>query len=177
MLKIFTTQLTGLFKRISEGGELSFEDGARLLAQAPIGDGSIYIFGSKEMKVIEYEAIEGAEPLKGAKALFKSGIEQFTETDRVLLVSRFDTDEEANQIASILRNKGIPFVSVSTILDGGSDQPTVNLADVHIDLKLTKGLLPDEFGNRFGFPASMAALFTYYGLKFSIDEMLSEYDL
>ena len=33
MLKMFTTQLTGLFKRIEEKEEYSFEDGARLLAQ------------------------------------------------------------------------------------------------------------------------------------------------
>ncbi|MFL6556676.1 MAG: DUF2529 family protein, partial [Bacillus sp. (in: firmicutes)] len=33
MLKMFTTQLTGMFKRIEEKEEYSFEDGARLLAQ------------------------------------------------------------------------------------------------------------------------------------------------
>jgi hypothetical protein len=176
MLKIFTTQLTGLFKRISEQEEFSLEDGARLLAQAPAGDGSIYIFGSKEMKAVEYEAMDGAEPLKGAKILVQSKIDQVTDADRALILSRFATDEEANDLASILHEKGIPFVSVSTILDEEADYPAVSLADVHIDLKLTKGLLPDELGNRFGLPASIAALFAYHGLKFAIDEMLSEYD-
>ena len=35
MLKMFTTQLSGLFNRIFDKEELSIEDGARLLAQAP----------------------------------------------------------------------------------------------------------------------------------------------
>ncbi|MDP4084230.1 MAG: DUF2529 domain-containing protein [Bacillota bacterium] len=177
MLKIFSTQLTGLFKKILENEEFSLEDGARLLAQAPIGDGIIYIFGTKEMKAVEVEALEGAEPLKGAKALNKAQFEELTEADRVLLISRHSTDDEAKELASNLWDKGIPFVSISTIEDEDAESPLTDSADVHIDLRLTKGLLPDEFGNRFGFPHSMAALFVYYGLKFEIDEMLSEYDL
>jgi hypothetical protein len=35
-MKMFTTQLTGLFKRIEEKEEFSFEDGARLLARVRI---------------------------------------------------------------------------------------------------------------------------------------------
>jgi hypothetical protein len=51
-----------------------------------------------------------------------------------------------------------------------------SLADVHIDLKLAKGMLPSETGGRIGLPTSMAALFLYYGIKFTLDEILSEYD-
>ncbi|WML46265.1 DUF2529 domain-containing protein [Neobacillus sp. PS3-40] len=176
MLKIFTTQLTGVFKKIVEDEAFSLEDGARLLAQAGAGSGTIYIFGSREMKAIEFEALEGAEPLKDAVILTKSTIEDLTDADRVLLISRFATDEEVNELAILLQEKGIPFVLISTVLDEEADCPAVNLADVHINLRLTKGLIPDEFGNRFGYPASMAALFAYYGIKFSIDEMLSEYE-
>jgi len=50
------------------------------------------------------------------------------------------------------------------------------LADVHINLQLLKGLLPDDFGNRYGYPSSMAALYVYYGIKFTIDEILAEYE-
>jgi hypothetical protein len=41
---------------------------------------------------------------------------------------------------------------------------------------LTKGLLPDDFGNRYGFPSPMAGLFVYYGLKFTIEEIIAEYE-
>jgi hypothetical protein len=37
-------------------------------------------------------------------------------------------------------------------------------------------MLPSETGERIGLPTSMAALFLYYGIKFTLDEILSEYD-
>jgi hypothetical protein len=167
MLKMFTTQLTGLLKRIEEKEEYSFEDGARLLAQGPI-----YIFATKEMKAVEFEAIEGAEPLKGAKVFERVG--ELTDSDRVLIFSRYSSDEDAVEVAAQLQEKAIPFVAVSTAVpEGGKLQ---ELADLHIDLRLTKGLLPDDFGNRYGYPSSMAALFVYFGLKFTIEEILAEYE-
>ncbi|WP_342433610.1 DUF2529 domain-containing protein [Neobacillus sp. FSL H8-0543] len=170
MLKMFTTQLTGLFKRIEEKEEFSFEDGARLLAQAPVGDGSIYIFGTNEMKAIAHEALEGAEPFANAK-LF-TAIDELTIADRVLLFTRTSSDKKAIELAAQLQEKEVPFVAVSTDTDG----QLTGLADVHINLRLTKALLPDDSGNRYGYPSLMAALFVYYGLKFTIDEILAEYD-
>ncbi|MCM3764058.1 DUF2529 domain-containing protein [Neobacillus niacini] len=176
MLKMFTTQLTGVFKKIADQEEFSFEDGARLLAQAPAGDGSIYLFGTNEMKAVEFEALHGAEPLKSAKILTEEALSELSIADRVLLLSRTAADEEVVNLAARLQERGIPFVAVSTVMNesaGGLNE----LADVHIDLRLTKGLLPDELGNRFGYPTSMAALYAYYGLKFNIDEILAEYEL
>jgi uncharacterized phosphosugar-binding protein len=170
LLKMFTTQLTGLFKRIEEKEEFSFEDGARLLAQAPVGDGSIYIFGTNEMKAIAHEALEGAEPF--ASARIYSEINELTIADRVLLFSRTSSDQAAIDLALQLQENDVPFVAVSTDTDG----QLADLADVHINLRLTKALLPDDNGNRYGYPSLMAALFVYYGLKFTIDEILAEYE-
>jgi hypothetical protein len=167
LLKMFTTQLTGLFKKINEKEEFSFEDGSRLLAQGQ----TIYLLGYREMKAVEFEALEGAEPLKGAKIL--TNLDEVTSADRVLLFTRTSADEEAVELAQELQDKGVPFVAVSTIVPDGK---LADFADVHIHLQLTKGLLPDDFGNRYGYPASMAALFVYYGLKFTIDEILAEYE-
>ncbi len=177
MLKMFTTQLTGLLKKISETEEFSFEDGARLLAQGPAGDGSIYLVGMKEMKAVEFEALEGAEPFKHARRLTDAAAADLTDADRVLLFSRYSTDDEALALARTLQGKGIPFVAVSTVAESSEGEGSLAaLADVHIDLRLTKGLLPDEMGNRFGSPSSMAALFAYYGLKFTVEEILVEYE-
>jgi hypothetical protein len=164
-MKMFTTQLTGLFKRIEDKGEFSFEEGARLLAQGQ----SIYLVGFREMKAVEFEALEGAEPLKGAL----TNVEAATSADRVLLFTRNSEDQEAVELAGTLKEKDIPFVAVSTSVPDGK---LAELADVHIDLQLTKGLLPDDFGNRYGYPSSMAALYVYFGLKFTIDEILAEYE-
>jgi uncharacterized phosphosugar-binding protein len=173
LLKMFTTQLTGLFKRIGEKEEFSFEDGARLLAQAPVGDGFIYIFGTKEMKSVEFEALEGAEPLKFGKLFTEEDV--LTDADRVVIFTRTSSDSEAVEVAEKLRDREIPFVAVSTVADDGGQLE--DLADVHLDLTLKKGLLPDDLGNRYGYPSAMAALFVYYGLKFTIDEILEEYEL
>jgi hypothetical protein len=164
-MKMFTTQLTGLFKRIEEKAEFSFEDGARLLAQGQ----TIYLVGFREMKAVEFEALEGPEPLKGAL----TNVDAATPADRVLLFTRTTADEDALVLAGKLKEKDIPFVAVSTSVPDGKLE---EMADVHINLQLLKGLLPDDFGNRYGYPSSMAGLYVYYGLKFTIDEILAEYE-
>lgn len=173
---MFTTQLQGLFQRIQEGQMEAMEDGARLLAQAAIADHTIYVYGTDEMDAVVCEAIKGVESLSHAAALHSDGsMEQLTGMDRVLLVSRYSTDTEALQLAKQLSEKGISFVAVSSHLES-SKESIVDLADVHIDLQLKKGLLPNDDGGRSGYPFSMAALFVYYGLKFTIEEMLVEYE-
>ncbi|HYK71974.1 MAG TPA: DUF2529 domain-containing protein [Pseudoneobacillus sp.] len=174
MLKMFSTQLAGLFKRIHEKDEFIFEDGARLLAQAAVGNGSIFIFGNKEMEAVALEAIVGAEPFRYAKKS-PDDVAEIKESDRAIVVSRFSTDEEAVECAKALMKLQVPFVALATKMET-SDEDLFDLADVAINLQLTKGLLPDETGNRFGFPSVMAALFAYYGLKFTYDEILAEYE-
>ena len=51
-----------------EKEEFNIEDGARLLAQAAVGDGTIYIHGFGEMDGVTKEALEGVEPLPKAAA-------------------------------------------------------------------------------------------------------------
>lgn len=173
MLKMFSTQLTGLFKRLQEKEEFSIEDSARLLAQAAAGQGTVYIYGTKEMQAIGLEAVYGEEPLQSAALLTEEN--EVEAADRVLIVSRYADDADALRVAHEMQEKGIPFVAVSTIREEIDGESLDSLADVHIDLRMTKGMLPDETGNRIGFPTSMAALFVYYGLRFTIEEILEEY--
>lgn len=79
---------------------MNIEDSARLLAQALVGEGFIYLHGANEMEGVVAEALFGAEPMKQAKRLFENGKEvEVTSADRVLLISRFSTDEEIVAIA------------------------------------------------------------------------------
>ena len=59
--------------------------------------------------------------------------------DRVLLITRYSSDPQALQLAKQLSEKQIPFVSICTQMEE-SDETLVELADVHIDLQLKKGL-------------------------------------
>lgn len=177
MLKMFSTQLAGLFKRLQEKEAFAIEDSARLLAQAAASNGKIYVFGTKEMSGVGYEATQSEEPMRDAVIWEKEAhTDHISETDRFIIFSRNSDDEEAVDLAKTLEGKGVPFVAVSTDNAVTDIETLAGLADVHIDLKLTKGLLPDEEGNRFGYPASMAALFVYYGIKFTIEEILAEYE-
>ncbi len=177
MLKMFTTQLSGLFKKIAEKEAFAIEDGARLLTQAPAGAGAVYFYGVKEMKAVVSEATAGAEPLHFTKILTEPKAVNLTEADRVVIFSRYSTDPEAVELAARLKEKDIPFVAVSSVSETAGSGDLTGLADVHINLWLTKGLLPDEHGGRFGQPFVMAALFVYYGLSFTMNEILAEYEL
>ncbi|WP_210610791.1 DUF2529 domain-containing protein [Priestia flexa] len=174
MLKIFTTQLSSYFKRIGEKEELNLEDGSRILAQAAVGQGNIYIYGVNEMQAVTYEATQSAEPLTHAKPLVLDDIGSLTSVDRVLIVTRFSTDEKAVEVAHMLLKEGIPFVSIGAVPKEGQSDSIHDLSDVHINTYLLQPLIPDDNGERFGFPALMTALYAYYGLSFTLKEILDE---
>ncbi|WP_449538091.1 DUF2529 domain-containing protein [Ferdinandcohnia sp. Marseille-Q9671] len=177
MLKIFTTQLQGQFKKIMDQEEMNMEDGARILAQSVISDGTIFIHGFSEMAAITTEALFGAEPLKSARPMYEGGkINDIEDVDSVLLVTRFSTDQEAIQLAEELRQNGIQTVAISAIVKNDGERSLEDVVTIHIDSKLQKPLIPDENGTRFGFPSVITALYAYYGLVFTIKEMVEEFE-
>lgn len=172
MLKMLSTQLTGIFSKIREKEEFPLEDGARLLAQAAVGEGSIFIKGFGEMEGISTEAMNGPEPMKKTKKLEQ--LSQLAHTDRVIIFTRLSNDQEALSLGKALAEKGIPFVSVAgTAKD--ANECLSQLAEIHINTHVIRPILPAEDGSRFCFPSLFAALYIYYGLKFNIDDMLAEY--
>ncbi|MEH6943626.1 DUF2529 family protein [Bacillus sp. JJ722] len=173
MLKIFTTQLNGIFKNITED-EFIIEDAARLLAQAAISDGGIYIHGFKEMQGVLSQAIEGDEAIPHCKPLFVNNrLVSLSPVDRVILVSRHSHDEDALQLAHQLINEQIPFIALSSIVDS-QQEGLQTLADLHIDLKLKRGLVPTETGERIGYPALLIALYVLYAINLTLIELLNE---
>lgn len=175
MLKMFSTQLTGLLNSIYEKENFAFEDSARLLAQAAVGEGTVYLYGEKEMDAVVSEALYSVEPFQSAKKWDGKDL-SVSYQDRVIIFTRYSNDEQAVAAGKWLSENGIPFVAVSTVLPAIAEAESLtDLTDVHIDLRLKKGLLPDEEGNRFGYPASIAALYVYYGIKLTFDEIIAEY--
>ncbi|MED1740570.1 DUF2529 domain-containing protein [Bacillus swezeyi] len=175
MLKIFTTQLSGIFNRIQEGEALPIEDGARLLAQAVISDHSIYVYGKNELEGILKEALYSSEPFPSAKPLPQNEEDwpAFQTADKVLMFCSHPSDDSDLEIAKRLNEKGIGLVAVSP--SGKEDAPVATFADVHIDSKLKMPLLPGEDGTRFGFPSLMVSLYIYHALSFTLKEILQEY--
>ncbi len=80
------------------------------------------------------------------------------------------------EIAERLKKHDIPFVSIAAAPKEITEPSLTALADAHIDTKLLKPLIPGEDGSRFGFPAMMVALYAYYGLIFTLKEIVEEYE-
>ncbi|MBO1511981.1 DUF2529 family protein [Metabacillus bambusae] len=177
MMKIFTTQLTGHFNRILDQEEINIEDSARLLAQALIGEGTLYIYGVKELHGIVLEALMSSEPFNRAEALLDQDgqVKKLSSEDRVLLFTYRSTDEEAISIAKTLSNQGVQTVGVSALVKN-ADLGLESITDLHIDAKLRQPLIPGDDGERYGFPALMTSLYVYYAISFTIKEMLNEYE-
>lgn len=173
MSKIFTTQLIGRLQKISEQ-ELDIEDAARLLAQALVGEGSIYIFGENELKSVFLEAKYGQEPLQRVQEWTNDTFGQLSTADRVLIFSRNMADEQVGTLAKKLHSLQVPFVVVGSI-SVKDKNPIENLADVCINLHIDSGLVPSERGGRTMYPHAVAALYVYHLLKSRIDEMMEDY--
>ncbi len=179
LLKVFLTQLTGVYKKIEQDEQDNIEDAARLLAQALTAKGQVYIHGFKEMEGIVAQALSGPEPLKGLKKLYSGQyMVQVQQRDRAIIFARSATEKEAVALAESLRGQHISFVAVSQgVKPEEEGKPNlVELADVHIDIKSARDLVPNDDGTSSGIPTLAAALFAYQGIVMAVDEILREYE-
>lgn len=169
MLKMLTTQLTGLLQRITSDQEDTIEEAARLLAQAGVGEGKVYFACFGEMKALEYNAQLAEEPF--AKMTPWTSDAAVTDLDRVLIVTRHADDEEALALAQKLYDAFIPFAVITSekVTDAGK---MADLAYVYVSLKIKQGLIPNDIGERIVVPHVLAALFVYEAIKVQYDEMM-----
>lgn len=172
MSKILTTQMTGMLQRIQNSEEEAIEDTARLLAQAGIGQGSVYFACFEEMKGIEINAMEGAAPF--IKALPWSPEADLTDADRVIIFTRSCTNHQAIALAQKLYDQFIPFAVIASE-PAGDDNVLSELAYTYISMKIRGGIIPhpSKIGERIVFPHMMAALFIYEAIKMEYDEMIA----
>lgn len=114
MLKIFTTQLSGIFSRIGEKQAEAIEDGARLLAQAIVSGHAVYFHGKNELAAVALEASESKEPFPGAKVLplDQKELSLLHPSDRVLLFYSDPEDQEIQSLVKELHEQGMPVVGV-----------------------------------------------------------------
>lgn len=169
MLKMLTTQLTGLLQRIASDQEETIEEAARLLAQAGITDGKVYFACFGEMKALEYNATYAEEPF--AKMTPWTDDTVITDMDRVLIVTRHAADSEALALAQKLYDHFIPFAVITSEKEADAGK-MADLAYVYVSLKMKQGLIPNDIGERIVVPHLLAALYIYEAIKVHYDDML-----
>ncbi len=153
------------------------EDAARLLSQALIGDGNVYIYGKDEMAAVAAEALYGKEKFENIKPLLEKGkMAKLTAADRVLLVARYSHDREMLKLIEHLSEQGVLIVGIIAQSTEVHEKQWSDCVDVLIDLNVSNSLVPTDSGERIGYPASLMALYTYFCLHLLIVDFLSEYE-
>lgn len=176
MSKILTTQMSGLLQRISTSEEFAIEDTARLLAQAAVGEGTVYFICFDELQAVETNALYGADPFyKLAKYTEDT---KLTEADRVIIFTRSAKNIKAISLAQKLYDEFIPFAVVASEVANDKENVLSELAYTYISMKIRGGILPHptNLGERIVFPYLIAALFIYEAIKMEYDEMVGEKD-
>jgi Domain of unknown function (DUF2529) len=178
MLKIFSTQVSGLLKAISDKEEQSIEEASRLLAHSVLSGGTVYFKGFSEMEAVVSEALFGENNFRRGAELTHKSMDGLLPVDSVVVASRFLDDEEAVTFCKKVKKSEDCHV----ILMGGRRKGAENeagsdaAADIVIDTKAVRGLVPLDDGTRIGFPSGLTALFAYYALFLTTEEILEEYD-
>ncbi|MEG0440591.1 MAG: DUF2529 family protein [Solibacillus sp.] len=175
MSKILTTQLSGLLQRIQQSEEDAIEETARLLAQAAIGQGTVYFACFGEMEGVALNAFNGAETFAHCAPYSKDV--KLLSADRVIIFTRSGNDDDAVLLARQLNDAFIPFAAVASEVASEGNKLS-ELAYTYICLKMRGGILPHptNLGERIVMPHLMAALFVYEAIKMEFDEMIADDD-
>ncbi|KYG90205.1 MULTISPECIES: DUF2529 family protein [Metasolibacillus] len=172
MSKILTTQLTGVLQKIQQNEEDAIEETARLLAQAAIGQGTVYFACFGEMQGVAQNAQLSAEPM--TKMALWTDDAVITEADRVCIFTRHANDAQALALAEQLYDAFIPFAAIAS--ERADDNNKLSeLAYTYVSLNLRGAILPHptKLGARIVMPHLLVALFVYEAIKLSYDEMLA----
>ncbi|MBM7645388.1 putative phosphosugar-binding protein [Scopulibacillus daqui] len=170
MLKIFTTQLLGVFNDIQKNNENDIEDSARLLAQAVISDGKIIVHGLGSYQSVAVEAVEGENKLPKAEYLKNQDIEPM---DAVLIAANENNQEEALSLARELKNKGCPVIGIFE----NAGENGYEYVDIVIQTGKNRPIVPLNDDKKIGKPSSMASLYAYLAVYLTTIDMLDEQEL
>lgn len=185
MLKIFTTQLLGVFRQIEEKNEELLEDCARLFCQTILSDGKIFIHGAKGMSGITEEATTGKNALPHAQPW--SGTANIQSMDAVLYCANGPMPHDAQKDLLEVHQKGGTVILLTTeesVLSNWNvsameaSQPGPELpqdAPLVLSIGKQRPLVPLENGDKAGYPDALAALYLYHALYLNVLDILEEY--
>ncbi|MFC0186955.1 DUF2529 family protein [Fictibacillus aquaticus] len=170
MLKIFSTQLAGIFQNIEKSSEEAVEDAARLLAQSLVSDGTVYFHGTDEMMAVAYEGVTGPNAIPSSH--FYDEKTALTAMDTVIVSARFAACEKSAAIAGAAREAGTRTIFIGAA-EKGTDLDSLPY-DVVLDTKAVRGLIPQDDGTRTALPSAICGLYVYQALHITVSEYLEE---
>ncbi|WP_085522607.1 DUF2529 family protein [Tuberibacillus sp. Marseille-P3662] len=173
MHKIYQTQLQGIFENINENSAFDIEDGARLLTQASIADGTIYCWGMGRMIGVAYEAVCGPNAIPEAQFLFQNEeLVATTERDRALIIDDTSQTADVADTAKQLQARGTSCV----IITPQTVPQWASMTDIVINTDSNRSMIPMDDGQKVGHPSTLAAFYAYHLLYLSTYEILTEQD-
>lgn len=167
MLKIFNTQLNGIFTKIDTQLE-EIEIASQLLMQAANGEGKIFIKTFDEINYFSEFMTKSTESLPHSITLDSlEEINTIDTTDRVLLVGSFFTPE-LNQWIKKLNDEDIDFVVIS---NKDREHNTHESLMHYIDLSTPRAIVPTADYSKIITPHIMALNYIYYIMFAEMYEM------
>ncbi|SDI47449.1 DUF2529 family protein [Natribacillus halophilus] len=169
MLKSYTTQLQHVFTTIRNEEE-TIADGARLLAQALVGNGNIYVCAGKPFASLAETIVHNQDTPGRIHFIPWYKKEQATAADRLLvLTDGSETEEDTSQLQQLLEAY-IPLVFLGpahprlTFVEGMEDPIVITTP--------SSPIVPDYDGDRRGYPTEIAIIYAYQAIIFEILDMI-----
>ncbi|WEG13091.1 DUF2529 family protein [Pullulanibacillus sp. KACC 23026] len=171
-MKMYITQLRGVFEKVSQENEDVLEEAGRRLAQTIASDGQIFVHDFSPIPLLSMEATKSENTLPNVQPLLNDeATKQLSERDLLLLYLQKDYEDEAIRLIKSVKPSGAQIIG---ILSADIIDPFGDLFDACLTVPVSEPLIPfDDFG-KMGHPESLTLLFTYHLLYFSVMEIVSE---
>jgi len=169
MMKILATQFNGKLQTLAKQEDELF-DVVRLLAQALVGEGTVYVDAYGECEGLYPMLSEGPDQMKRVTKI--KDRKTLHAVDRVLIFTP-DT-ERSDLLASLARydawHTPYAIVTLSDVTE------TLERSIAPLALKFNKGLLPAEDGSRHRLPSLALCAFLLTHILTQLQEMTEEWD-
>lgn len=156
-MNLLTAQFTQMLEHLSQQ-HTPINTIASVLAQAIVAEGTVFIAAFGEMKAVIPVALNS---LPTAAEWSPASI--INQTDRVWILA---PNDEGDELAGRLADAGIAFAFVA------AQSHESELADAFFSLNDLEDTLLQDDGQPVLVPYALAALFIYYAVKLSIDDLL-----
>lgn len=169
MMKILATQFNGKLQTLTKQEDELF-DVVRLLAQALVGQGKVYLDAYGEFEGLYPMLSDGPDQMKRVTRI--KDHKTLHAVDRVLIFTP-DT-ERSDLLASLARYDA--WHTPYAIITLGDVTETLERSIAPLALKFNKGLLPAEDGSRHGLPSLALGAFLLTHILTQLQEMTEEWE-